>query len=310
MFGCVFNRYIKTSFWLGTLPSKLLKLVKSSPAPKVEKTVDSEAPDYVAEGFHKVDAEALRYGDNFRGMGVLIGLVGIIVVFLAISPTAFAIENEDKLIFIGVSKVVLMGVLLTLVYVSRESNWKSLWMSKRDEAEELRYRKLKLHIDRLKGKQEKHPEDLALLRSDLLRLVSHPVSGQVAYNKKCAAKYEAIEHLATFLAWGAFFISFLAAIYLMLADFHLAPECHLMILFTAGIPAAVGGIHGINGFLQIGALIDEHRKTEQKLVHEIAVIERSDDPESLLRAAVNVHAILSKRDEWKDRIEKTQAVPG
>lgn len=310
MFGWIFIWYIKVGVRLGNISLKFSKSTQSSHVPQVGNASNLEIPDYVGDGFHEVDADALKYGDNFRGVGVLIGMIGIAIVFLAISPAGFAIENEELLVFIGVSKVVLMAVLLGLVLWSRGSNWKELWMTKRDQAEELRYGKLKLQIDQLKGEQDKHPEDLKSLRDELSRLLSRLVSGQVAYNKKCAEKYEAIEHVANRLAWGAFLISFLAAIYLVAADFHMVASSPAAIFFTAGIPAAVGGIHGINGFLQIGALIDEHKKTEQKLVHEISVIERSDDPESLLSAAVNVHAILSKRDEWKDRIEKTQAVPG
>lgn len=320
MFGLLFNTYLKAfsrfGMFLGSfshskhdseqaLSTRKEYFVVSPPIGDLNLT---KTPWH--EEFESADAAAMKFGNEFRGSGVFIGVLGIVIVFLAVAPTGFAVEDEFALVVYGLLKVALMAILFAMVLKSGKSNRKERWLEMREQAEELRYRTLRIEIDRLKKNPNQCPEDMNALRLHLLHLIGDPVTGQLAYNARCAERYEAVERAATVLTWLAFGVSFLSAIFLLGSDFHWVAHQPALIFGTAAVPAAVGGLHGINGFLQIGPLIDEHKKIERNLSDQFELIRKSSESESLLEAAVAVHGILSKRDEWKERIEKTRALPG
>ena len=89
--------------------------------------------------------------------------------------------------------------------------------------------------------------------------------------------------------------------------FYLIHHRPYLILGTAFLPALVGGVHGINGFLTVGNLAGDHKTMTKHLSeaeHALKSVLASDTDE-VLKIAKRTYLRLEGRDtEWK---EKTQS---
>lgn len=260
----------------------------------------------------EVDEQASVLGDKFRGIGVLVGILGILIVFFAVAPTGLQVENENWLKIIGGIKVLLMCTLLVLVRLGSKSRLKDRWISIRREAERLRYEPMRKLTEELL--QKDLPAHEAMKTSNDLREVMMKIAeGQVSYNQSKAIKYKAIERSSERISWAGFIFALLCALALLASEFHWIPHYAWLIFGTAFTPAFVGGVHGINSFLNIGGLAEEHSKMSailRKMCAELTLI-NPEDTEEMSRLAERVYGQLVDRDtQWAEGARKVSLKPG
>jgi len=257
----------------------------------------------VSVSSHK-DKSATDYGNEYRGVGVLTGLLGIAIVFAAIAPSAFHIENLGLLKSFGVLKVFMMCLMLYLVYqIGHRSGLKNNWIHTRRDSEKYRYKVLSDLIQILKLSNQL--QDAVKVKKELTRILKGD-DGQIIYNHTKAEQYEAIEKAAERISWVSFFIALLCAAWLLLSEFDIVHHRPWLILGTAFLPALVGGIHGINGFLNVGGLVDDHKRMANYLRDADHSLEKSEAEEvgKVLDLASSIYSQLDGHDvEW---MKKTQ----
>ena len=253
------------------------------------------------------DKSAVNYGNEYRGVGVFIGMLGIAIVFVAITPGAFEINNILWLRLLGILKVFMMCLMLTLVYlIGQKSGFKDKWINSRLKSEKDRYFPLEDLIAQLiKDKSEKLTTSV---KTEALRILQGH-DGQIEYNHNKAQQYESIEKAVERISWIGFFVALVCAVLILLSEFDLIHHQSFLILGTAFLPALVGGLHGINGFLTVGNLAGDHKTMTQHLTEAECVLQEvsASDADEVLKIAKKTHLRLDGRDiEWG---EKTQSGP-
>lgn len=266
----------------------------------------SDDEQHIPKTFEEWDEEANTQGNLCRASGVAIGYLGFVVIFCAVAPTAFHIQSEILLKLIGITKVSMMLITLFLIWiVSGKNGAKARWIRARRAAERLRYAQTRDAIQDFE--KQKTEETRESLKSTLASILD----GQISYNQNKAKKYEAIEVAAKRLSWWGFFSALACAFLLLFSEFHLLPHHSELVLGTAFIPAMVGSIHGINGFLDIGGLAESHAGMAKTLT---SIRSSLEDPnasnEIVIDAAWGAYRHLSNRDdEWERKIKKNDALP-
>jgi hypothetical protein len=256
--------------------------------------------------FETMDASATSKGKAYRGVGVVVGLLGILIVAAAVAPTALEVENHQALIAIGGLKVGMMLTMLYLVYKKGyKSDLKSQWIEHRRQAETHRY--ARLH-DFRKALTEQPSAALArCVYWELRYILDDKDSGQIAYNSGKAEKYQAIEHASERLSRIGFGVALLCACLLFLSEIGWMHHHAALIFGTAAVPAFVGGIHGINGFLNIGGLAEEHAKMANFLrgIHGDLTTTPADNVEGMLLLVERAYGQLVDRDvQWAESTAK------
>jgi hypothetical protein len=276
------------------------KNVQSSEASQRVKSSDSGT-------FDELDEEANTQGSICRASGVAVGYLGFAVVFCAVAPTAFQIESEYLLKLVGITKVFLMLLILYLIWkVGKKNGAKARWIKARRAAEALRY--VRIHGAIQNFKEKRTPATRQKLTAELIQVLD----GQIEYNKAKAEKYEAIEVAASRLSWAGFLSAFACACILLLSEFHVVPHQSILILGTAFLPALVGSIHGINGFLNISGLAESHSEMAKSLTEiRSNIMDGTASEEIVIDEAMRAYRKLSDRDEkWAAKSEKSSPLPG
>ena len=249
-----------------------------------------------------MDLPATNYGSRYRGAGVFTGLLGIAIVFTAIAPSAFALTTDWALQVFGVVKVLMMLIMLIIVRrIGGANGLKQDWINSRLASERKRYSDLEKAILELRGGLNTACTEKVKVK---LRSVLNGAESQIHYNSNRANQYEAIEKTTAVLGIIIFYVALFAACGLLVSEFHIIPHQTWLILFTAFFPAALGGLHGINGFLTIGSLAMDHRKMQKFLIDALKNLESSNasEPDTVLKIADEVVAGLNSRDhEWKEK---------
>lgn len=235
-----------------------------------------------------LDAKATLLGDAYRGSGVLIGSLGAMIVFCAIAPLALLLGDESAMVF-GVAEVAMMALVIYFLLDVR--NLKSRWLSVRSQAESERYGPI---LEGIKG------------TADDLRLATRRLLGgedcQIQYNDLKHEQYHHMEQSANRLGALGFGASLVAAIC------HLVIHAPWLILFTAFLPALVGALHGINSFLQLGQLSEDHRKIGNRLREMSTALDRAfatQDIDTARQIASAVHGLLATHHtEWRGVAER------
>lgn len=245
-------------------------------------------------GFEALDEHATRLGNRYRGIGVSVGILGALIVFCALAPLGFALD-EAQARLIGACEVGLMLLTIILIAFGRKSAIRQTWIAARRQAEAMRYQGLAAHI-------EKNDDQAA---GQCLAELLEGEAGQIKYNQSKALQYELLESASRLVTWGAFFVALFGAV------LHLFMHAHWLIFLTAFLPALVGVIHAINGFLQIGELADEHHVMANRL-EEILVRLHSPkgSADELLNLARLAYQLLTTRDaKWADSATKLDLKP-
>lgn len=257
--------------------------------------------------FADLDAEATELGNQYRGLGVSVGLLGALIIFLAVAPTGLRLGGPVMVVF-GAAKLAAMVTMFLLIWHHAfRSKLRTRWIIARRRAELQRYQTLRASMDQLR----KIPPaaDAALnLRNELARILDD----QVKYNSGKAATYATIEWCSDRAGWAGFLIAVLAAFWLFLADLEIVRDQPWLIFLTTALPALVGAIHGINGFLQVGTLADQHLAMSRHL-GELSVRLRKTEGggnEKLQEVAEEAYRHLTDRDtQWVDTARKLGLKP-
>ncbi|MCC8395835.1 hypothetical protein LJ656_24935 [Paraburkholderia sp. MMS20-SJTR3] len=273
------------------------------------------APARIADAgdFEYLDRQADKWGRRYRGAGILIGYLGIAVIFCAIAPVALQIEDAHTLQTMGALKVAMMIATLVLILrVSGPNGAKQRWIAARRAAEALRYRPLQRLLLEFEATLKHGAVDGAAVRQQLHERIRIDLEQQVAYNRKKHHDCELIEQGAKRLSWLVFFVALGCAIGLLLSELELIGHHPWLILGTAFLPALLGGIHGINAFLDISGLAEQHERmagTLDTILKRVSSATLTDA--QLIAEARSAWLMLSERDsEWADKSSASELIPG
>lgn len=197
----------------------------------------------------EIDFRATRLGAAYRGIGILVGILGAAIILCALLPVGLTLSSASATI-VGVSKVVLMVGLVTILFATRKLGLKESWVDLRRAAEYTRYEKLRMLIAAAEAAQS--GDSIEALKLEVARHIGGGVECQILYNQKKRTDYEGIEAFSTRLTYAAFSASFAAA------AAHLALHASWLIFLTAYVPALVGAMHAVNSFLRLPQLIEQH----------------------------------------------------
>lgn len=245
-----------------------------------------ELPD--PRSFEQIDAAATNLGNEYRGVGVAVGLLGVLIVFCALAPIGFELGHTATLA-VTLVKIVLMAFTVCLVVRTNRKGLRGKWIAARIKAEMLRYQFLRVAIQRLAAA----PRDQEA-RSRLVDELNRLFDDQIDYNEKRARSYHSIEHISDRIGW----IGFGAAI--AAACLHLFLHDSWLVFPTAFVPVLVGAIHAINGFLRFADLAEEHTAVAKRLRETRSrLADCSLLPDKVLELAKATYQILSSRDtQW------------
>lgn len=203
-----------------------------------------------------LDRLATRLGAAYRGIGVLIGILGAGIILCALLPIGLSLSNIAAHV-VAVSKVGLMAALMLILLWARRSGLKEQWVALRRSAEYKRYESLREAIRN--AKDVTNQSAIKALRVETDRIVGGGPDCQIAYNEKKHRDYEGIEAFGTRVTYLAFATSFLAA------ATHLILHVSWLIFLIAYLPAAVGAMHAVNSFLRLPQLVGQHGEMAHEL---------------------------------------------
>jgi len=296
----------------GDVPEKLRPQTLADVAHRIPPEVRAR---FNGLSYLEVDRAATEAGEQYRGLGIAVGLMGAVVVLLAVVPDAFGLTSatspkEPKLV-LGAVKLLLMLAMLALIGFARFAGLKSSWIDIRLLAEELRYEGLRHARDQAVSAVGDETA-VAALRIQMLKVLEGE-HGQIEYNERNAAHYERIELFVKQLTYRGFFISMLAAAASMGVT-QTPYKAPWLLVFTASLPAAIGALHGVLGFLRLSELIAEHERmaaTLMGLLNEMNALETTiDEPEKLVTIANNLLQLLSGGDTvWTAIAAKSVVLP-
>jgi hypothetical protein len=227
-----------------------------------------------------LDTEATLLGNAYRGSGILIGILGALILFCAVAPIGFGLLHDSKAIYFGIAEVALMAWVIQTMFFVNAGQLKERWIVVRKQAEKERYQSL----------QHALSGDMAALVAAVSPLLTG-TNCQIAYNKERHDQYHAIEKAAAKTTFIGFAISLVAAIA------HIFIHADALIFFTAALPASVGALHGINAFLHLEELAEEHQQMFTTLVDLSVSFQQSVQDSDLGAArslATDIHGLLAQ----------------
>lgn len=293
----IYKNYLN---WMPRLDQNFWR--RSKPTETGTKDVES----HHGTSFKECDELATQLGKEYRGLGLLVGILGVFIVFSAVTPAGLHIEDIRWLIALGLLKVGMMLYMLYLVLeIGGKSGLKTRWIAARLDAERLRYFDLDSLTQALRLNADQATADK--LRQELESILGSQGNGQISYNRGKASNYMAIERASEFLSWAGFAAALICAIWLVVSEVGLVEHRSWLIFGTAAIPALVGGIHGLNGFLNISGLAEEHEKMANFLegIHDELNATPSIEFAAILSIAERALAQLVDRDvQWEESIKK------
>jgi hypothetical protein len=218
--------------------------------------------------FAEVDAEATRMGEAYRGLGIAIGALGAVIIFLALLPSGWNLDPAAEKLVKG-CKVFLMVMLVGLVVRARARKHKAAWMDTRLVAEFKRYEPL---ANLIRAAPDGTAQSYSALRSAVGELLGGG-NCQIRYHRSKQHAYLAIEGVAVWTTYAGFAVAFVGAVV------GLFVKASSLVLVTVFIPAAIGTAHAINNFLRLPQLVSQHGEMVQLL--ERIKADLPDNPQEL-----------------------------
>lgn len=282
MLGTTYKSYINALAHIGTWGKRHNETPPSiGHAPRPQEGDEKPGFDH--------DSAATTLGNRYRGMGVAIGLLGAAIVLCAVLPVALNLHHGPALA-VGIAKVALMTLMVGIIYYGIRSKTRDKWVMNRRHAERQRYKSLS-------GELQKEEFDANKVRELLAPILRE----QVRYNHAKMEQYESIETFSDRLSWLAFGLAFAAAV------IHLFHHADWLLFFTAFGPALVGAVHGINGFLRIGDLAEDHDKMYHRLQELAEALDAvaNDVREEVREIATAAYELLCDRDaRWEEHAHR------
>jgi hypothetical protein len=248
--------------------------------------------------------EAQSLSNEYRGLGVVLGVLGPAAVLLAITPAACELSSEHAKEACTIAECLVLFCMGMIVVHRNTHKIRQRWVLARVHAEHLRLQPLRSlckHCDPDAGDDAVY----GALRAELQKLLHE----QIEYNARVAGKCEKIENVTTNITLLGFVVTICAAV----AHFFVA-HGELLLYVTAGLPAILGSIHSINGFLQFKHLLQESRFLHRKLQSVQAAIPPAAAGAGALPQlrllAVETEALLAERNEfWAEAVRDMLAIP-
>ncbi|MGJ7917762.1 hypothetical protein ACI48D_20070 [Massilia sp. LXY-6] len=256
-------------------------------------------PSVTSEGdvLAVADARATSLGEIYRGAGVFVGFLGVTALVLMIAPSALRM-NPGLTMVCGVARVLVIACAPAIAFFIISREWKENWVAARVHAERLRYQPLQQATEELKTAPTMHSQALI---NDILGLLSGP-HGQVAYNRRKHQEYTVILQRTKTATVIAFATSLLGAAAQLVWN-----EPALLVL-TALIPAFVGGLHGVNGFLNISRHAEDNRRLAGELDtirEQVLRMQVKCEYEGLASAAQQAYQLLTVGNSaWMETANK------
>lgn len=229
------------------------------------------------------DALATQLGNRYRGMGVAVGCCGALSVLCALLPVGLTLNNTTQELAV-IFELVFILVMVLIVSQGIRSQTHSRWLHHRRTAEKQRYAALKSEIE-----QPSNEDKLKQLLQEILE-------EQIRYNDQKAKQYESIERFSDVFSWSGIVLATVAGVAHLLGA-----HASSLIFLSVFMPALVGAIHGINGFLRLQDLAEDHAKMAARLKKLKADLEEGEVLPSKTRELANsILTLLSNRDdEWE-----------
>jgi hypothetical protein len=208
--------------------------------------------------------------------------MGALIVLFAITPVALELDEAGATIC-ALTELALMICVIAILYSVR--NLKARWIQARHLAEVKRYESIGGtfdNYDELRGRLDK-----LLGGSDC----------QIHYNRLKHDQYHHMERTARRASTLGFAISMLAA------TTHLFFHAQWLLYLTAALPTFVGAVHGINSFLQLSQLSEDHLNIADRLGELKEALEgtaQTRDFAQALLIAKSVYEVLTEgASQWK-----------
>lgn len=271
-----YKRYIRALSFLGS---------KFSFAGHHKGTHQAETP-FASDGEQNHDALATDLGNRYRGMGVAVGCCGALSVLCALLPVGFALTEtmQELAIILELAFILLMVLIVTQGIRSRTHG---RWLHHRRAAEKQRYSALKAEIEQ--------PTDDDRLDQMLQGILAE----QIGYNDQKATQYESIERFSDVFSWTGLVLATVAGVAHLLGA-----HASGLIFLSVFMPALVGAIHGINGFLRLQDLAEDHAKMAERLRQLRADLDGGAGPSKTRSLAESILTLLSNRDDEWERMAK------
>jgi hypothetical protein len=231
------------------------------------------------------DARATSLGEIYRGAGVFVGFLGVTALVLMIAPSAMRM-NPELAKCCGIGRVLVIACAPAIGYFIISREWKENWVTARVAAEHLRYQRLQDATEEFRTSPTMNPERLV---HDVLGLLSGP-HGQVAYNRRKQQEYTVVLRRTK----AATVIAFVAS--LVGATAQLVWNEPALLVLTAFIPAFVGGLLGVNGFLRISQHAEDHKRIAGQLEtirEQVLHMQVKRDYEGLASVAQRTYQLLT-----------------
>ncbi len=292
MFGRLYKQYIEI-LARGHSAQARVEDKNSKANRPIEVPVSAEV-----KSFREIDDIATQLGNQYRGIGVFVGILGCAIIFLAVTPSGLQLHGIASMI-IGTIEIALMLTMLGFVVYGTRSNLRQKWVMARRRAELVRYKDLRDSIEKLR---------LSMNATDSrnVSMEAHTIlggaDGQASYNAKKHAQYERVTDVSDHVAWIGFLIALTGAA-LHLSPFHAS----WLIYLTAFLPSVVGAIHGVNSFLQVSSLAEDHGLMADYLNELLGRLDQLDKtkPAEVLELAEAIYQVLSNRDvQWVESTQK------
>lgn len=257
----------------------------------------SELPSSKLKTQQEWDDEATKLGNTYRGAGVSVALLGALIVFTALTPSALNL-SEDISQLINVLEIALLALVLWLVHKHQKQeqrDTRQLWIEARTEAERLRYETLRRLTD---AKSELNTAYSIELKTEIQLILDD----QIGYNQKKQAKCERIEHVTDKVSVVGFSFAFLGA------SAHIFIHTHLLLYATVFVPALIGALHGINSFLQLSRHAVHHEEIANNLIKIKNHLKAEIPPQELNALGDQLYQLLTDSDQiWGKRVTQTKA---
>ena len=283
-----FQLYLRTLSWVGAHTH----LPQSGAASIVPVSVSS---------FERADEQARTLGERYRGAGILIAALGMLIVLCAVAPLALEAEHLAARWW-GLAEVALMLLLLLVLGWQKQTGLRERWISARQQAESLRYQGLASQMEAL-ALTLRTDQDSSTQVQPLRLALEDILTSQISYNNSKHQHYEQIEHGAGVVGLLVFALAFSAAVA------HLWLHSPWLLFFTAVGPALAGALHGINSFLRLNDLCDGHRDTAIRLTQLLEQLRNIHPNEhaaqEVLALCRQAYAALLARDtQWQQMAQK------
>ena len=241
----------------------------------------------------ELDEIATRLGDDYRGLGVVVGVLSMGIIFCALAPFGLELDELSAHRASCIELVLMMTIVFIFLYV-KTSKLHQRWINFRLLAEQARYESLGIACDK---------QNIENISKELTKNLSE----QIQYNLNKHSECESIETATAILIWLAFPCAFLAAIAHIFFE-----HVPWLIFLTAFLPSVGATIHGVNSFLAIGELAKEHHHTAHvlKLEEEKFIKAQSlNSDNEILKIGINVFKILTEgAQKWQSEIAAKQKI--